>query len=282
MVCPVRLGPFLSGTFGERDRTLGDRELVDPRSPRQLLDRFPIAISRLPIHVRVGRCRIAPEHALDPADGLDKRGPVQRREHAHRVDDVGNRQLIDRLALMLDPQDLVGRLTARVQPGLEPAPGGGGGDRLVSKVMKNFDEKRGRGLGSGLQRRLRSFTSLEQAVRERPRRFSFLFRPKRLSREAAEVFDERQAQHDRNRPQLSDGQRRHVLVRVRKAAQRLLIEAAGRVGHEIPREHVDPRITTPASPGQGRQFLVVLAGKIAADLEQLRTDDVVVVPEPFL
>ena len=147
--------------------------------------------------------------------------------------------------------------------------------------MENLDEKCRRRLVGELAQAPLGLGNLQQLRRKRPRRVSVLPRAQRLHGEAAEVLDERQPQHDRNRPELADRQRRDVLVRVGESAQQLLIEAPGGVGDEAAREDIDARIPAPSSADERRQLLVILPREIAADFEQLRADDVVVVAQPF-
>ena len=52
------------------------------------------------------------------------------------------------------------------------------------------------------------------------------------AREPAQVLDERDAQHDRDRPHLADGERRDLLVAVDEAEQVLLVDARVGVGDE--------------------------------------------------
>ena len=105
---------------------------------------------------------------------------------------------------------------------------------------------------------------------------------KRLRRQSAEVLDQRQAEHDRNGPQLADREGRDLLIGVGKTPQRFLIESARRVQDEIAGEYIHPRIAPPAAGRQRWQLFVILARQIAADFEQLDADDVVVVAQPFL
>ena len=165
---------------------------------------------------------------------------------------------------------------------LQPAPRGGRRDRLIAQVMENLDEKRRRCLVGELAQPPLGLRNLQQLGRKRPRGVSVLPRAQRLHGETAEVFDQRQPQHDRNGPELADRERRDVLIRVGEPAQRLLIETAGGVRDEIAREHIDARIAAPSPADERRQLLVIASRKVAADFEQLRPDDVVVVAQPFL
>ena len=267
--------------LGGRNGALRDVELARARSPRQLLDRFPVAIACRPIHVGVRAGGIAPEDSLHTADRLDKRRPVERRQHAHGADDVGDGELIDGLALLFDAQHFVSGLASRAQSRLQPPPCGGRRDRLVAQVVENLDEKGRRCLVGELSQTPLGLRNLQQLRRERPRGVSVLPRAQRLHGEAAEILDERQPQHDRYGPELADRERRDVLVGVGKSAQQLLVETPGGVGDEAAREHIDARIAAPSSADERRQLFVIASREIPADFEQLRADDVVVIAQPF-
>ena len=59
--------------------------------------------------------------------------------------------------------------------------------------------------------------------------------------DAAQVLDQRQPQHDRNRPQLAELQRRHRLVGGDEAGQRLRVDAAVAVRDRLERDVVHAR-----------------------------------------
>ena len=103
----------------------------------------------------------------------------------------------------------------------------------------------------------------------------------RMHREPAQALHESEPQHDGNRPQLSNRERRDILVRLGKAPKRLLIEASSGVRDEIPREHVNARIAAPAAGRQRWKLLVELTRKVSPDFQQLRADHVVVVAQPL-
>ena len=270
--------------FREGHGTLGDLDLIHVRSLRQLLHGLPIAIARLEVHAPVRAHRIVSEDPLDAADRFHKLRPVERRERAHRADDVGDRQLIDGFALLLAAQQLVGGLAARGQASLKPAPRRRRGHGLIAQAVKDLHHEGGGRLGRHLERRFafRLGRFDQQLGRESPGGFALLLGTQRLHREPAEVLHQGQAQHDGDRPQLADRQRRDVLIGVRKPPQQLLIEASGRVRDEIARQDVHPRIPPPAAGRQRGQLFVVLARQVAPDLQHLRAHHVVVVAEPLL
>ena len=101
-----------------------------------------------------------------------------------------------------------------------------------------------------------------------------------IGREPAQLFDERQAQHDRDGPDFADGQRRDPLIRGREVDERLQVEPARGVRDELAREGVDARIAGERAVGQLGQLQVVVARQVLPDLADLILHDVVVVPQP--
>ena len=102
-----------------------------------------------------------------------------------------------------------------------------------------------------------------------------------LLREAAEVLDEEDPEADRDRPQLADRQRLHLLVGAHHAPQALRVEAAVGVGDVGPGEAQDPRVAREMALGQLGELAVVVRGQVVADLAELLVDDGEVVDEPL-
>ena len=247
------MGTSASGRFGRparpADGSLGDRSSSIARSPRQLLDRFPISISGRAIHVRVGGRRIPPEDSLDAADRLDERRPVERRQHAHGVDDVGDRQLVDRFALLLDSQHFIGRLTARI--------------RVVSAAIATRRSTRPTGPAGCAESPRETWTTplrrpaavlrlsrpCSRACGERPCRFPLL-----SAREGSVPARPQRFSTSASRNMMGIAQSSPIVSGVTSwyaSANRrsdLLVEPAGGVGDEISCEYVNSRVTAPASP----------------------------------
>ena len=78
-------------------------------------------------------------------------------------------------------------------------------------------------------------------------------RRQQLLGQAAQVFDERQLQHARPRPELADRQRRDALVAVQELDQLLAIEPAVAVANQLDRDRVDARLTGVLARGERRQ-----------------------------
>ena len=99
--------------------------------------------------------------------------------------------------------------------------------------------------------------------------------------EAAQVFDQHDAQRDGDRPEFADGEGLHLLVGVQEAAQHLGVEMAVGVGDEGPGEAEHARIADERAIDQLWQLAVIAAGQGGADFADLALDEVVVVDQPF-
>ena len=94
------------------------------------------------------------------------------------------------------------------------------------------------------------------------------------------VLHQPEPEHRRQRPELADGERCHLLERGGEGADVLCIEAPLGVGDELDRQVVDPGIPGERSVREVRQLPVVPARKILADLGDVVLDDVEVVQQP--
>jgi hypothetical protein len=86
---------------------------------------------------------------------------------------------------------------------------------------------------------------------------------------------------NRHGPQLADGERRGALVGEDEALERLGVKAAVGVADDFEREGVDARVTFEGPGREFREFVVVAARQVFADLAELLLDDVEVVEEPL-
>ena len=173
---------------------------------------------------------------------------------------------------------------------MQPLPRRSRRRRLIAQPLQQLDDERRRqpfvlarhlaqhvvdhaiGVGAGVG----------DALAEAPGVLSVAARRQHVFGEAAQLVDQRDAQHDRHGPQLADAQGDVALVGADVADQRLQVEASGGMRHEIAGQREDARIAGVLAVGQLRQLEVVLARQILADRADLVLDDVVVVAEPVL
>ena len=101
------------------------------------------------------------------------------------------------------------------------------------------------------------------------------------SRQATQVLDERDAQHDRDRPDFADGEGRYVLVSVDELEQALFIETSIRMGDQAGDRIVDAGVMLILPFKENRQFCTIVRGEVRAYRENLLFDEIVVVEQPF-
>ena len=263
----------------------GDLDLGQARTPRQLFDGVPVAISSREVHLPERTSRT--KDLVDEADAFDELGPVEPRDEAHARDHVSDRHVHRRLALVLEADHLLGGGPLGREELLQPAEGGGDRRVLIAQALEELDagrrrERRGREPTQGCRRDLRAVRAeAEQAVGELVRLLPRCPASHDLLRDAAEVVDEEDPEADRDRPQLADRQRLHALVGAHHAPQALRFEAAVRVRDVGPGKTQDPRVAREMALGQLGELAVVVRGQVVADLAELLVDDVEVVDEPF-
>ena len=100
-------------------------------------------------------------------------------------------------------------------------------------------------------------------------------------RDAPQVFHQHDAQRDRHRPQLADGQRFDGLIGAHEAPQGLGIEAAVGVRDECPGDAEHARKSGERSVGELGQLAIEARRQVLADLADLFFDHVVVVEHPL-
>ena len=270
------------------DGAARDALLVRFRPLRELLDRVPVAVAGREVHPRVRSGRVLAQDLFDQADPLEEERPVDRRQQPHRRDDVADRELAGRLALVLDPEHLFGRVALGLERALQRQPSRRGRRGLIAQPVKELDDERcgqtAAALSFVVQHLADDALGLSRAGAQLhapgARAIAAAARRDDIGSEPAQLLDERQPQHDRNGPDLADRQRRGALVRGREIDERLQVEPTGGVRDELARERVDARITGERAIGQLGQLQVVAARQVLPDLADLILHDMVVVAQP--
>ena len=98
---------------------------------------------------------------------------------------------------------------------------------------------------------------------------------------AAHVFHKYDPQRNRNRPELSNGERMDGLIGAHEAPQSLRIEATVGMRDERPSHAEYPRVAGEGAIGELRQFSIVTGRQIDANLADLLLDDVIIIEQPF-
>ena len=247
-----------------------------------------VPVARREIHPRVRPRGIFAEDLFHQADALEEDRPLDRRQQPHRRDDVRDGQLTRGLALVLDAQHLFRRVVLGFERTLQRVPCRRRRRRLIAQPVQQLDDEGRRETAArgglvaqhlvddaiGLARaRVQLHAPFARAVAAAARRDD-------VGSEPAQLFDERQAQHDRDGPDFADGQRRDPLIRGRKIDERLQVESARGVRDELAGEGVDARVADKRAVGELGQLQVVVPRKVLTDLANLVLHDVVVVPQP--
>ena len=98
---------------------------------------------------------------------------------------------------------------------------------------------------------------------------------------APKVFDERQAQHDGNRPQFAQLEGRHRLVGRNEATEALGIHAAIPVRDRLQRNIVDARQARRGAAAQAGQLSAVASRQMPPGSANLLFDEIEIVEQPF-
>ena len=99
--------------------------------------------------------------------------------------------------------------------------------------------------------------------------------------DAPQILHQRDAQRDRDGPQLADVERLHALVGVHEARQHVSVEPAVGVRDKGPRDAEDTRIALQMAVGELGQLPIVRGRQIFLDLAYLFLDDVEIVEQPL-
>ena len=268
---------------GRRDLLLGSSGPAG-----EPLDHVPVLIARLERHPGIGPRRVAAERRLEHALRLDEIGPVHPPQRAEAGDAVRHHHLGEGEPLGGAGGGLLGAVALVVQPAIEPGHRGGAGLELAELRAQPRDELGGqRGVvadeameGVDQLHRPRGVGSAE-AARPVVGQGELLEPLDGAQRHSTHVLHQPEPEHRRQRPELADGERCHLLERGGECADVLRVEAALGVGDETDRQVVDPRVTGERTVGEVGQLPVVPARKIEADLGDVVPDDVEVVEQPL-
>ena len=250
---------------------------------RQLLHRVPVAVARPELHLPVARVRR--QLLLHQADALEERRPVEGRDQPHAGDHVAHRGVHRGLPPVLDLQHVVGRRPLLRQPVVEPGEGRGDVRVLVAQPAeqghREGDVAQALLMAPQQRRGLGRPRLAQQAVRQRVGLLAHHPGAHHPLGQAPQVLHQHHPDGDRHGPQLAEGQRLDALIGAQEPRQRLRIEQAVGVGHEVVDQGVDPGV---ALKGIGRQLgqLPVVAGRqVLADLPQLLLDEMEIVDQPL-
>ena len=216
------------------------------------------------------------QHAFDQADRLDVLRPVERRAETEAGHRVRHRDLSHALPLVLAPDRLLGRRVFRREVLVHGEPDRGQAQPVFANAMQKLDDERR--LVAGWQR-------LGMLLIVRPRHVPVCGAAggpgrQQLVGQAAQVFDQREFQHARPRPELANRQRHDLLVAVQELEQLLTIQAAVTVADQFDGDGVHAGLSGVLASRQRRERARVRARQISPDVGNLGRNQVEVVEEP--
>jgi hypothetical protein len=281
--------PPAAGLGGERHRHVRDLALAERAVLRDRLDHVAIAIARGEIHPSVQAGRVAAQLELDDADALEELAPVHRAEEPQAADGVADGDLEARLLLRVGLHQLLDRHAGLRQALLDPREGQGKRGALPLQPARQLGDERAR------HRRVRARhvgDHQDQALGIASGDVHHLVGPGvgaaallhvrgDQRRDAAQVLDQREAQHDRDGPELAHLERRHALVGRHEAREAFVVDAAVAVGDRLEGEVVHARIAGGGPVGETRELAAVSPRQVAPRRADLLLDQVEVVEQPL-
>ena len=256
---------------------------------RNLFSCMAVAIAARKFHAAVDAVRIRAQRALHDAQGLDELAPVHRTQNPEAADAVADGHLIGGLPLvlglhqlangqgrfgksLLDPgQRQCQRGTATLQPAREFRDERTDHRRTGARHVRDHQNQALRILLGGLRHQ----------VRPEPGKVSLGAACGNLPADAAQILDDCQPQHDRNRPQLANLEGGDALVGRHKAAQTFRVHATVAVRHGVERDVIHARTPCGRTHGQPRQFAAVALWQVPLGGANLIFDEVEIVEQPF-
>ena len=274
---------------GEADGLFGDFGFAEPAVPGQGLDRMAVPVAGRKIHPRVDSGRIGQENLIHDARALDEGAPVPGAEQAQGGDRVADRDLIGRLALALLPHQLLDRKALFGQPLLQPAARHRDGRARPGEPLGEFRDERA-GSGELGPRHVRHhdhqqggllFRHHLQALRPMIGAVAIAAGEGEPVGDPAQIFDQRQPDHDRHGPELPQLERGHGLVVRQEGGERLDLDLRVHPRDELQHEVVDPGEPRGPAVRQAGQLPAVAAGQVPAGQVDLLLDQGKVVENPL-
>ena len=250
---------------------------------------MPVAIARREIHLRIGVARIVAKRVFDHAHRLDEFAPVHRRQVTQATDAVADRYLIGGLLLVLGLHQLFDGLARFAQPLLDPCQRQRQGRTVSLQPARKFGHERAglrrlrtRHVGDHQHQVLRvGLGDLGHPVGPFVGHVAIDAIHDHACADTTQVFDQREPQHDRNRPQLAERERRDRLIRRDETAEAFSIHAAVAVRDRLQRDVVDARETRRWPIAESRQLAAVVFRQMPLGGTNLFFDQVIVVEQPF-
>ncbi len=248
-----------------------------------------IAVAGGKIHPAVNIGRIVAQRLIDDAQVLDEIAPLQRTQHPQAADAVADGDLHSRLLLVLRLHQL-GDGQARFRQALfDPAQRQGKGRTPSLQAACELGDEgadhrriRARHVGHHQDQALGILLGgLRHPVRPDIGQLALGPAGADPHRDAAQVLDHGQPQHDRNRPQLANAQRGDGLVGRHEAAEALRVHPAVAVGDRFQGDVVHPRMSRRRGLCEVGKLAYVTFGQVPPCGTDLLFDQMEVVEQPF-
>ena len=256
---------------------------------RDLLHHVPVAIPGGKIHPAVHPARIVAQGVLDPAHRFHELAPVHRPQEAETADAVADGHLVGGLLLVLRLNRLLDGQARLGEPLLDPRQRQGQGGTLALQSARQLRHERAR------QRQVRARHVRDhqnQIFRVALGHRRHLVGPpigqvavgpagRDADRDAAEILDQRQAQHDRDGPQFAQLEGGDRLVGRDEPAEIFRVHPAIAVSDDLQREVVHARLPGRGAVQQAWQFPAVTLGQVPLGGANLFFDQIKIIEQPF-
>ena len=250
---------------------------------------MPVAVAGTEIHRPVNFCRVFIENLLDMTHRLDKLAPVRGGQEAQTADAVANRHLIRCLLLRIELHlafDAGACLTQRL---LHPVQRQGQRRALALQAAGEFGDKGGGHrrcgaghVGNGQHHAFDvSFRGFDQVFGPVIGQIALVGVGHDPGGHSPQVFDQRQTQHDRYRPQFAQRKRHHCLIGKNEAAQAFLIDSTVAMGDGLQRDVIDARQPRRRAVDQAWQLTAIAFGQVRSGGANVFLDQIVIVQQPF-
>ena len=256
---------------------------------RDLFNGVPVSIARGEIHRAVDAGRIFAQLEFDRAHGFDERAPVDRAEKTQAADAVADRDLAGGLALRFDLDQLLDGGAVLGQSLLDPRQRQGQRRALALQAACQLGDKRTqhrrcrtRHVGDDENQTLRvRLGDFHHAVGPIVGEFAVDGAGGDAGGGAAQIFDQRKAQHDRDRPQFAELERSDFLVRDYEAVETFRVDPAVAVRNGLESDVVDAWESGGGAAREPRQFAAVAFWQMVPGRADLLFDQVKIVEQPF-
>ena len=282
--------PLLPGTVrGQLDGALRDLRFRELAVPGQELDRMAIAIAGRKIHLAVNVGRVGAQGRLDQAQGLHELLPVHGAQETQTGNAVADGNLVGRLVLTLQMDQLFDGQPLFHEPLFEPAAREMQHRTVPRQTLAKFRHER-TGEGQIGFRHVRHhhhevgrvlLRHVLQAIHPQVRQIAILPGDGQPGGDALEVFNQPQPQHDGNGPQLAQFQGCHRLVGGDEGAERSRINLRIHVRDQFEHDVVNARQSGGRAVHEAGQLPAVAPGQMPPGHLDLLFDQVEVVEQPF-